>query len=50
MLIFTKSTVDNRNYSLMHFLVDFVETKYPDLLNLNEDMPSVSDAGRGILL
>jgi len=46
MLIFTKSTVDNRNYSLMHFLVDFVETKYPDLLNLNEDMPSVTDAGK----
>ncbi|ORX83964.1 hypothetical protein BCR32DRAFT_291638 [Anaeromyces robustus] len=47
MLIFTKSTVNNdRNYSLMHFLVDFVETKYPDLLNLSKDMPSVTDAGK----
>jgi hypothetical protein len=46
MLIFTKSTIDDRNYSLMHFLVDFVETKYPELLSLNKDMPSVTDAGK----
>ncbi|ORX49375.1 actin-binding FH2 [Piromyces finnis] len=46
MIIFTKSSIDNRNYSLMNFLVDFVETKYPSLLSLSEDMPSIVDAGR----
>lgn len=48
MLIFTKSTINNRNYSLMHFLVEFIETKYPELLSLGKDMPSVTDAGKGI--
>ena len=34
----------------MHFLVDFVETKYPELLSLNKDMPSVTDAGKGLYI
>ena len=31
----------------MNFLIEFIETKFPDLLKLGEDMPSVPEAGKG---
>jgi len=46
-IIYTKTTINNRNYSLMNFLIEFIETKFPDLLKLGEDMPSVPEAGKG---
>jgi len=39
-------TSDNKS-TLLHFLVQSIESKYPEVLNIKDEIPSVSTAAKG---
>lgn len=41
-----RSTVDNRRYTLLHYLVELLEKKFPDIKDWREDMKSMEIASK----
>jgi len=45
-LIDTKANMENRKFTLLHYLVDLVEKKFPELLNLHEELLNIEEGSK----
>jgi len=45
-LIDTKANMENRKYTLLHYLVDLVQKKFPELLNLHEELLNIEEGSK----
>jgi len=49
-LIDTKANMENRKYTLLHYLVDLVQKKFPELLNLHEELLNIEEGSKSKFL
>lgn len=49
-MIDTKSTVQGRKHTLLHYLTELLEKKFPHLLDFHAELPNVEDGAKGRLL
>jgi len=45
-LIDTKANMEGRKYTLLHYLVDLVQKKFPDLVNLHEELTNIEEGSK----
>jgi len=45
-LVDTKANMDSRRYTLLHYLVDLVQKKFPELLNLHEELTNIEEGSK----
>ncbi|ORX83965.1 FH2-domain-containing protein [Anaeromyces robustus] len=45
-LVDTKANMDGRKYTLLHYLVDLVQKKFPELLNLHEELTNIEEGSK----
>ncbi len=38
--------MENRKYTLLHYLVDLVQKKFPELLNLHEELLNIEEGSK----
>jgi hypothetical protein len=45
-LIDTKANMEGRKYTLLHYLVDLVQKKFPELVNLHEELTNIEEGSK----
>lgn len=46
-MVDTKSTVSGRKHTLLHYLVELLEKRFPELLAFDKELSNVEDGSKG---
>lgn len=44
----TKSTIQNRKHTLLHYLIDLIDKEFPQIIGFHKELDALEPASKGI--